>query len=218
MTTRAANANGFRDHYETLQLSPNADEETITRVYHALIKRYHPDNAQTGNPDKFTEVLEAYRILSDSEKRLAYDVKYDENRTQVMNVFQEASGLDTFESDLRVFNGILSLLYVSRRRNPERGGMGVIQLERLLGCPAEHLEFHIWYLLEKQLIERQSTGQLAITAAGVDNMVERDNLSIRRDRLIPETTLDHANETHKLRPIGALLSPPSVSLTAQPFA
>src|SRR5436190_4095181 len=215
MSTKAPNANGFRDHYETLQLSPNADEDTITHAYHALAKRYHPDNAQSGNPDKFTEVLEAYRVLSDPEKRTAYDVKYDENRTHVLNIFQEASGADTFESDVRVFDGILSLLYISRRRSPDRGGMGVIQIERLLGCPAEHLEFHIWYLLEKQLIERQSTGQLAITAAGVDGMVKREIASIRRDRLLPETTLDTARETKELSPIGALLSPASSS-PAQP--
>ena len=68
-----------------------------------------------------------------------------------------------------------------------------------MGCPAEHLEFHIWYLLEKQLIERQSTGQLAITAAGVDHMVKRDTVSLRSDRIIPETTLDPAHETKKLK-------------------
>jgi hypothetical protein len=197
VSTKPPNANGFRDHYETLQLSPNADEETIHRVYRTLIKRYHPDNAQTGDQDKFAEVLEAYRVLSDPEKRMAYDVKYDEGRAHILNIFQDASGTDTFESDLRVFDGVLSLLYVSRRRDPQHGGMGVIQLERLLGCPAEHLEFHVWYLLEKQLIERQSSGQLAITAAGVDHMVKRESPAHRSDRSLPENTL--SEEPKKLR-------------------
>jgi len=39
----------FNDYYEALQLSPNADSETIERVFWMLAKRYHPDNDQTGN-------------------------------------------------------------------------------------------------------------------------------------------------------------------------
>ena|SRR2546425_12492988 len=91
------------------------------------------------------------------------------------------------EDDRRIFEGILSLMYIARRRDPGRGGMGVIQMERLQGCPAEHLEFHIWYLHEKGWIERQNDGLLAITAAGVDRMVEQDVLILRRDRMIAET-------------------------------
>ena len=39
----------FQDYYEVLQLSPKADQETIDRVYRMLVKRYHPDNQETGN-------------------------------------------------------------------------------------------------------------------------------------------------------------------------
>src|SRR6185436_6231864 len=97
-----------------------------------------------------------------------------------------ASAADSFEGDRRIFEGILSLLYTARRRDPARGGMGVIQIERLLGCPAEHLEFHTWYLEEKSWIVRLTNGQLAITAAGIDRMIEQNSLVLRRDRMIPE--------------------------------
>jgi curved DNA-binding protein len=188
VTTNASNAPaGFRDYYEILQLSPNADIDTISRVYRILVKRYHPDNQDTANEQKFSDVLEAYRVLSEPEKRAAYDVRYDENRASILKIFDEASASDSFDGDRRVFEGILSLLYIARRREPGRGGMGVIQLEKLLGCPAEHLEFHVWYLLEKSWIERQSNGMLAITASGVDRMVEQDALILRRDRMIAET-------------------------------
>src|SRR5437773_5107222 len=137
MGTITADVAGFRDYYETLQLSTNADEETINRVFRILVKRYHPDNRDSGNTKKFNEVMEAYRILSDPEKRAAYDVKYDQNRATVLKLFDEASATDSFESDRRVSEGILSLLYVSRRRDPDRGGVGVIQMERLLGWRSE---------------------------------------------------------------------------------
>jgi hypothetical protein len=38
----------------------------------------------------------------------------------------------------------------------------------LLACPAEHLQFHIWYLKEKGWIRRTENGMLAITIEGVD--------------------------------------------------
>lgn len=61
------------DCYEVMQLSPQADADTISRVYRILAFRYHPDNAETGNSEKFIRLSEAYRILSDPEKRARYD-------------------------------------------------------------------------------------------------------------------------------------------------
>src|SRR5437667_10982763 len=120
MGTITADVAGFRDYYETLQLSPNADEETIRLVFRILVKRYHPDNSATGNTKKFNELMDAYRILSDPEKRAAYDVRYEENRATVLKIFDEASATDSFQSDRRVFQGIWSLLYVALWPEPDR--------------------------------------------------------------------------------------------------
>src|SRR5437867_12696193 len=121
--------------------------------------------------------MDAYRILSDPEKRAAYDVKYDQNRATVLKLFDEASASDSFDSDRRVCEGILSLLYVSRRRDPDRGGVGIIQMERLLGCPSQHLEFPLWYLRQKTWVECPRNGLIATTAAGDDPVIEHDNNS-----------------------------------------
>jgi curved DNA-binding protein len=176
----------FSDYYEVLQLSPNADPDTIDRIYRVLVKRYHPDNQETGNAEKFSSIVEAYRVLSNPEKRAAYDLKYEEGRASVLKIFDEASASDSFLGDRRIFEGILSLLYVARRRDADKGGMGIIQIERLLGCPSEHLAFHIWYLRQKGWIERMENGYLSITASGVDRVVEQDNIMLRRDRLIAD--------------------------------
>ena len=64
-----------RDYYEVLGVERGADDDTIKKAYRNLAKKYHPDM----NPDnkdaeaKFKEVNEAYAVLSDSEKRSAYD-------------------------------------------------------------------------------------------------------------------------------------------------
>ncbi len=99
-----------------------------------------------------------------------------------------ADGTSSFESDRSTVENILWLLYVSRRRNLNGGGLGGIQIEQELGCPATYLEFHLWYLLEKGWIQRLDNGLLAITIAGVDKVIEQDNIILGHDLLIPEST------------------------------
>jgi hypothetical protein len=65
--------------------------------------------------------------------------------------------------------------------------VGIVQLETLMEWPGETLDFHIWYLKEKQLIVRTDTGGFEITAGGVDN-IEQEGLILRDDRLLPDHT------------------------------
>ena len=175
----------FIDCYEVLQVSPNADLETIERIYRFLAKRHHPDNPQTGDAEKFRVITDAYHLVRDPEKRAAYDVKYEEKRAVQWQIFGEISPSDDIETDRRIQQGILSLLYTWRRREPANPGIGSFELERLLGVPEQHLEFHIWYLKEKGWIERSDTGKFAISVTGVEAVVEKD-LFLSKDRLLPE--------------------------------
>lgn len=174
----------FSDYYENLQVSPNADLETIERVFRLLAKRYHPDNKQTGDADKFNELYDAYKVLTDPEKRAAYDAKYEQARASQWKIYKEASQSDGFEHDSRIRQGVLSLLYVARRRDALNPGMGILELERILSCPQHLMEFHTWYLKEKDWIQFTDTGAYTITAKGVDKVAE-DDLLLRKDRLLP---------------------------------
>jgi hypothetical protein len=80
----------------------------------------------------------------------------------------KASDSKGIERDVDIQNKLLSVLYVKRRQNISDPGIGNQELERLLGCPAEHLAFHFWYLREKGWIGRTESGMLAITVEGVD--------------------------------------------------
>lgn len=174
----------FVDHYEVLQLSPRATSETIERVYRLLAKRYHPDNGDTGDVDRFTEVRTAYEVLSHPERRAAYDVQYDDVKRVQWKIFNQEDAEQGRWNDWHVIHAILSLLYVERRRDPARGGLGLVFMERTLGVPEEHLKFPLWYMKQHQWVEVLDSGQMAITVAGIDKLADQD-LVLRNDRLLP---------------------------------
>lgn len=63
-----------KDYYDILGLSKNASEEEIKKAYRKKALQFHPDKSKDENSEeKFKEVGEAYEILSDSEKKSAYD-------------------------------------------------------------------------------------------------------------------------------------------------
>lgn len=160
------------DYYEILQCSPRADGETIERVFRHLANRYHPDNKDSGDSNKFSELVEAHDILADPVQRAAYDVSYDRLRETRWRIFNQDSATSEIANDARLRLAILSLLYVARRNNHQEPGVGTIELERILSSPIEHLEFQMWYLRETGCVERLTTGHFAITANGVDKLFE----------------------------------------------
>jgi curved DNA-binding protein CbpA len=160
------------DYYEILQVSPRADSETIERVFRHLAKRYHPDNQESGNANRFAEIVEAHTMLSDPEKRATYDVNYERVREARWRLFDQSSASSEIVSDSRIRLGLLSILYVARRNNATDPGVGIMELERLLGVADSALQFHTWYLRENGWIERLAVGTWAITAHGVDKLFE----------------------------------------------
>ena len=170
-------AGEFVDYYELLQLSPNADVETIERVFRHLAQKYHPDHAESANKDRFVQILEAHQVLADPEARAGYDVRYQDYWQRKWKLASVASDMSDLGDDKQTRERLLSLLYVQRRRNMQNPGLGEFEIARLLTIPVELVEFHLWYVRTKGWVERLGTGHLAITAEGVDQVEQSQRLN-----------------------------------------
>ncbi|HUA21299.1 MAG TPA: J domain-containing protein [Bryobacteraceae bacterium] len=182
------------DHYEVLQISPNADPDMIHRVYRLLAQRYHPDNADSGDESAFRAVTEAYKILSDPEKRAAYDVNLHHHQQHRWRLFDQREAAVGKLAEKAKRRGILDLLYTARRNQPAQPTMTLVELEDLLACPREHLEFSLWYLKENGLVTRTDNGRYAVTAKGVDwAEAEEAAATARGDRLLSDGRVAQRN-------------------------
>ena len=158
----------FVDYYELLQISPNAEMETIHRVFRMLATRYHPDNAETGDIDRFLLLNKAYETLCDPAARSDYDLRFQQHTVEPIELFElkEFSlGIDA-ESNRRM--GLLCLLYNRRRTDPEDAGLSILEFESMMSFPREHLVFTLWYLKEQGYIRQDDKSDYVISASGVD--------------------------------------------------
>ncbi len=158
----------FVDYYELMQISPSAEPETIHRVFRLLAARYHPDNPESGDVEKFLLLRQAMAVLSDPVQRATYDMQREAFKLKPLSVFalrDFAIGVDG-EANRRL--GVLCLLYNNRRQVPENPGLSLLELETEMAFPREHLTFTLWYLLDKKYVIRDDRSSYVISAEGVD--------------------------------------------------
>ncbi|MDR1664567.1 MAG: molecular chaperone DnaJ [Clostridiales bacterium] len=116
-----------RDYYETLGINKSASDEDIKKAYRKMAKQYHPD-ANPGDKaaeEKFKEVSEAYGVLSDGEKRAAYDQYGHSAFDQSRGGFYNGPGVDIndiFSSFFGGDGGFGDIFGGGRRRNGPRRG------------------------------------------------------------------------------------------------
>ncbi|GCE17881.1 hypothetical protein KDK_16810 [Dictyobacter kobayashii] len=139
-----------RDYYEVLGVSRSATDDEIKKAFRRLAKQYHPDaNKEQGAEARFIEINEAYEVLSDQQKRTAYD-RY--GHAGVGSGAGGAAGFDNF-GGFSNLNDIFETFFSGstggqRRSGPQRGADLRYELtisfeEAVFGCQKE-IELPRW--------------------------------------------------------------------------
>lgn len=130
-----------RDYYEILGVPRTASADEIKKAYRKLARQYHPDvNKEPGAEARFKEINEAYEILSDEQKRSAYDRFGHAGVSGSMGGTEYGFGgfADIFEE----FFGMGFGSRAAQRRAPRRGAdlrydMTITFEEAVFGCQKE---------------------------------------------------------------------------------
>ena len=99
-----------------------------------------------------------------------YDARHLSRRQLRWKIFDQHRSATGVGAEKRKRHGILSLLYTNRINSHDAPYMTIHELEELLGCPRDHLQVSLWYLKEKNYVQRSDSGRYSITVEGVDQM------------------------------------------------
>ena len=157
------------DYYELLEISPQATQDTIHRVYRYMAARYHPDNLATGNLEKFTQLTSAHKVLSEPNRRSEYDAQRATRQPTIRNPMSSTVDfMDQGEGDLNRRVAVLAILYYRRRMFPNSPEVSLAEIEQRMGFPRDYLDFTTWYLAKKKYITRADNSDFTLTVEGVD--------------------------------------------------
>ncbi len=113
-----------RDYYEVLEVSRTVTKDDLKKQYRRLARQYHPDvNPDPAASERFKEISEAYEVLSDDDKRAAYDrFGHAGVGNGGFGGYEQGFGgcADIFEEFLGSFSGA-GAGRGRRRRGPRRG-------------------------------------------------------------------------------------------------
>jgi curved DNA-binding protein CbpA len=156
------------NYYDLLQINPRAEIETIERVYRMMAARYHPDNQQTGDPERFRVLNDAYQMLRDPVKRREYDKQFETRTAGPLPIFLGKEFTDGIDAEAKIRIGVLCLLYSKRRANPDYAALSLLDMENIMSFPRERLLFALWYLRAKRYVLQDDRSSFIIAAEGVD--------------------------------------------------
>lgn len=110
-----------RDYYEVLGVSRGASSDEIKKAFRRLAREYHPDvNKAPDAEARFKEINEAYEVLSDEQKRAAYD-RYGHAATQGGFGAEGFGGFSDINDIFNEFFGGFARASAQTRRGPRRG-------------------------------------------------------------------------------------------------
>ncbi|KPJ67276.1 MAG: molecular chaperone DnaJ [Coxiella sp. DG_40] len=141
-----------RDYYQVLGVTKNASEADIKKAYRKLAMKYHPDRnpGDKSAEEKFKEAKEAYEVLSNDQKRSAYDRFGHAGVSAGAGAGPGFSGFEGFGGFGDIFGDIFSDVFGGRggRARPQRGAdLGfnlTLDLEEAVHGTTEKIRVPTW--------------------------------------------------------------------------
>jgi hypothetical protein len=164
----APQAGKFQDHYSVLDIEPKADSDEVQAAYAKLAQRYHPNNAVTGDAEKFEAVNLAYEVLSDAELRSGFDKIKGVGQDQSAPKFTGIGFFDALGREALLRVALLCVLYDRRKMKPLAPSISVRHIETILDSTSDELTSVLWYLKQRNLVRSDDKSSLHITVDGMD--------------------------------------------------
>jgi curved DNA-binding protein CbpA len=158
----------FQDHYILLGIEPNADSETIQAAYVRLAEKYHPDNPDTGDEEKFEALNLAYEVLSDPTLRAGFDKIKGVDHESGNPKFSGTGFFHALAQGALLRSAVLCILYDRRRIKSFKPSLSMRHLENMLYVTADELNFTLWYLKQRGLVINDDKSSMEITVEGMD--------------------------------------------------
>jgi len=161
-------AGKFQDHYHVLGIEPKCDSETLQNAYAELARRFHPNNALTGDPEAFAAVNAAYEVLSDPAQRLVFDNLKGVGDDTSCPQFSGKRFFESLGSDAGLRVALLCILYERRKKKPMKPGLPMRHVEAMLNADLDELFFVLWYAKQRGWVASDDKSNLLITVQGMD--------------------------------------------------
>jgi hypothetical protein len=146
------------------------------RAYATLAHQFHPKNTLTGNAEMFAALNVAYEVLSDPVRRREFDLSQGIGQEAAGPKFSGVEFFTALEREAALRSAILCLLYDRRRTRPSSPGVSMRSLEVMVEATAVELTSALWYLKQRGLAASDDKSSLAITADGMDFLVNQKPL------------------------------------------
>jgi curved DNA-binding protein CbpA len=194
-------AGKYQDHYQVLGIEPNSDSDVIQLAYTTLAQKYHPNNADTGDAEKFEAVNMAYEVLADPVLRRGFDQLKGVGRGEGPPKFSGLRFFDALGRDSGLRTALLCVMYDRRRTRPFTPSLSMRNIENTLESTTEELTFALWYLKQRGFVTNDEKSSLQITVEGIDRL--------ENNRPSPEVVMPF------IKP-AALDAPPAIAETPPP--
>ncbi len=154
-----------QNHYDVLEVSRNASQEAIEKMFRHLATKHHPDAG--GDAQTFNRLVEAFEVLRNDDNRSAYDAELISETQEISRLVENSKQAGP---DAAIRHELLCLFYARRREQGSSPALGEVAIQKTLNQPEHVIEFHLWYFKEKGWIARWENGGYTITAEGVDQI------------------------------------------------